>query len=340
MLRLARGSAAQAVSAGACLPLVAAATTTAASTMSAAASSPPSSSSHTPDGDEGDVAAPAHRVAMVGLGNPGRSYAYTRHNAGATVLAALVAKYLEPAHGVRSAPECWRGGVEAEASAGGKANLLSATVQCYEAMFEAPMSGLTREPWDAIDVLSVRAAAATREHGVSHPTAHAALIFPHTYMNRSGIAVAQFADAYGLELGPEGSDLLLVCYDDLNLPLGALKLVSKRTRKGEKKIPHNGLRSVCSKLPDGSLVARLRIGIGRPTDGTPVTDFVLSEFDSSERKALHAVASFATHVIRVLLHRGVDRAANIANNYTASEFASAYARAISQRAAESLLPQA
>ena len=289
------------------------------------------STSTSSDGQEGEEEG-ERRVVIVGLGNPGRSYAYTRHNAGATVLAALAGTYLEHAHGVRSLPTC-------------ASSVLSATVAEYDATYVSPMGGMEKSaPVDAVTAFSSpgRMEEAGRS-GVSVPHSLVSLVFPHTYMNRSGLAVAHALKAYEMDLvrekGKGGTlekeqDHLVVCYDDLNLPLGAIKVQEKKTKSGEK-TPHNGLRSVCSKLPLGSAVTRLRVGIGRPLDGSPITEWVLSEFTGQERKALHTVATFTTHVLRVLIHHGVDRAANFANNYTADEFVAAYKRALQERKAYS-----
>src|SRR5947208_16752722 len=79
------------------------------------------------------------------------------------------------------------------------------------------------------------------------------LVKPETFMNLSGRSVRQFMDYYQVPL----SDLLVVC-DDINLPLGKLRVRARGTHGG-----HNGLRDI--QLPLGTTdYARLRIGVDAP----------------------------------------------------------------------------
>ena len=102
------------------------------------------------------------------------------------------------------------------------------------------------------------------------------LVKPETFMNLSGRVVREVMDFYKLPL----DDLLVVC-DDINLPLGKLRVRAKGSHGG-----HNGLRNIQDQL--GSLdYPRLRIGVDAPElkgDGT--VDHVLGRFKPGERAVI------------------------------------------------------
>ncbi len=97
------------------------------------------------------------------------------------------------------------------------------------------------------------------------------LIKPMTYMNRSGIAVAEAASFYKLM-----PDEILVCHDDSELDTGRILLQQGGSLKG-----HNGLKSIKERLGTEAF-HRLRIGIGRPSHG-PLRAHVLSAFTADEK---------------------------------------------------------
>src|SRR5581483_11570500 len=98
------------------------------------------------------------------------------------------------------------------------------------------------------------------------------LVKPETFMNLSGRCVREVMDFYQLPL----ADLLVVC-DDMNLPLGKLRVRAKGTHGG-----HNGLRDIQNHLGTTEY-ARLRIGVGAPEEGDAV-DYVLGRFRPGERE--------------------------------------------------------
>jgi PTH1 family peptidyl-tRNA hydrolase len=106
------------------------------------------------------------------------------------------------------------------------------------------------------------------------------LVKPQTYMNRSGGAVRAICERLNAE-----RDKLLVVYDDMDLPLGALRL-RERGSPGT----HNGMRSVVGAL--GEDVPRLRIGIGQAAPGTAI-DHVLSGFSGEEERAVDELVNRA-----------------------------------------------
>ena len=98
----------------------------------------------------------------------------------------------------------------------------------------------------------------------------AVLVQPMTFMNRSGEAVAPLARW----AGAPPADVMVV-YDDLDLPLGALRI-----RPGGGAGGHNGVRSLIDLLGTDRF-PRLRVGIGRPA--TDAARYVLERFSDDER---------------------------------------------------------
>src|SRR5262249_9143283 len=99
------------------------------------------------------------------------------------------------------------------------------------------------------------------------------LVKPETFMNLSGGAVRQLVDFYQLPL-----DDLLIVGDDINLPLGKLRIRARGTHGG-----HNGLRDIQQHLGT-SEYARLRIGVDAPRDDA--IDHVLGRFRSAEQAVI------------------------------------------------------
>jgi PTH1 family peptidyl-tRNA hydrolase len=124
------------------------------------------------------------------------------------------------------------------------------------------------------------------------------LLKPETFMNLSGRSVVPALRFYKLE----PADLLVVC-DDLNLPLGKLRI-----RKGGSDGGQKGLRDISAQLGTEEY-ARLRIGIG---DRGPIeaTDFVLSRFRPAERPVVEDALIDATQAVAVWVAQGADAAMN------------------------------
>ncbi|MEE8575939.1 MAG: aminoacyl-tRNA hydrolase, partial [candidate division Zixibacteria bacterium] len=107
---------------------------------------------------------------------------------------------------------------------------------------------------------------------------------PITYMNRSGAAVAALLDRQAIVPAE-----MLVVSDDINLPLGSVRL-----RKSGSDGGHNGLASIIEELETESF-PRLRLGIGQPADrDLSGTDFVLGQFDSSETEIIEKTIARAS----------------------------------------------
>ncbi|MDR0932542.1 MAG: aminoacyl-tRNA hydrolase [Victivallales bacterium] len=127
---------------------------------------------------------------------------------------------------------------------------------------------------------------------------------PQTFMNLSGLAVANFARKE--QISPEE---ILVVSDDLDLPLGRLRL-----RIGGSDGGHNGLKSVISELGSADF-NRLRIGVGRP-EKSDSKDYVLSKFDGEEAKCFDLSLDAAVEAVRTVLTAGIVRAMNKFNAWT------------------------
>ncbi len=178
---------------------------------------------------------------VVGLGNPGRDYARSRHNAGFLVLDALARK-----HGLRFAHR-W--------------------AQAHVAV--GPVAGVP-----------------------------VALAKPQTYMNLSGESVRSLLRKLGLS-----TEALLVVTDDIDMPLGRIRLRERGSSGG-----HRGVQSIVERLGTDEL-ARLKVGVGRP-DPREAADYVLAEFAHSEREVVAEVVGRAVEALETALSSGISAAMN------------------------------
>ena len=182
---------------------------------------------------------------IVGLGNPGRRYERTRHNAGFMAVDALAGNL----------------GID-----------------------------ITQEKHYA---LLGRARIASMETIVAKP---------QTYMNDSGRAVgALLRNTY-----TSVSDLIVI-HDELDLPLGAVRVKSGGGHGG-----HNGLRSIVEHLGSTDFI-RIRIGIGRPAPGMDSADYVLSPFLQEELQTASEAFARAADAVTVVITEGPQGAMNIIN---------------------------
>lgn len=156
-------------------------------------------------------------IIIVGLGNPGDRYRYTRHNIGFLTIETLASLH----------------------------NAIG-----FSKKFNSYISEVNINSTKAI------------------------LVKPATYMNLSGIAIAEIIRFYKLSL-----DSLLVIHDDLDLMPFQL-----RYKKGGGNGGHNGLKSIDSHF--GQNYKRLKIGIGRPEHKEEVANYVLSNFSKTEQTYL------------------------------------------------------
>ena len=120
------------------------------------------------------------------------------------------------------------------------------------------------------------------------------LLEPHTYMNRSGLAVREMMAFYKAEL-----DEVLVVLDDMNLPPGRLRARSGGSAGGQK-----GLADILEKLASRQ-VPRLRIGIGPPPPFMDGVDFVLTTFRTDEEQRIAVAVEAAADAVENWLSHGL-----------------------------------
>ncbi|MGN0972398.1 MAG: aminoacyl-tRNA hydrolase [Aristaeellaceae bacterium] len=128
--------------------------------------------------------------------------------------------------------------------------------------------------------------------------ARVVLCQPQTYMNLSGECVAQLLGWYKCPL-----ENLLVIYDDIDLPLGKL-----RVRKTGSAGTHNGMRSIISHTP-GQSFPRIRVGVGAKPEGWDLADWVLSRYQfREEQDAMREAFTRAADCVEDWLKNGIDHA--------------------------------
>jgi len=182
---------------------------------------------------------------LVGLGNPGRKYAKTRHNLGYMVL-----DYMAQKENRKFMP--------------GKGEWKQTRL----------LQGQT-EIW---------------------------AIKPKTFMNLSGFAVKAFCDYYKIE-----PDQVLVVCDDINLPVGKLRIREFGSAGG-----HKGLEDIIAAF-NSDRFARLRLGIGMPPESQPSEIYVLQQFDDNEHKIIGELIENAASAVCRIISEGIVAAQNVYN---------------------------
>lgn len=139
------------------------------------------------------------------------------------------------------------------------------------------------------------------------------LLKPTTYMNLSGQAVRACADWF--KCSPEN---ILVIYDDMDLPLGKLRLRPSGSAGG-----HNGMKSIISHLGTQNF-PRLRLGIGRGCNkenqaiatkaNQNVTNHVLGGFTATENKVLPEVLDLGNSTVTSILRDGLEKTMSLYNS--------------------------
>jgi peptidyl-tRNA hydrolase, PTH1 family len=117
---------------------------------------------------------------------------------------------------------------------------------------------------------------------------------PQTFMNLSGQTVARLSRTHSIP--PES---ILVVYDDLDLPLGRLRLRPDGGSGG-----HKGMRSIIESLGTQSF-PRLRVGIDRPPGRMDPADYVLRPFDDEQKALLAGVVERAVAAVELWLAVGI-----------------------------------
>ena len=178
--------------------------------------------------------------AVVGLGNPGKLYSETRHNAGFALVKRMAREWQADLRGKRYQAKT------AEVERGGDEVLLA---------------------------------------------------LPQTYMNNSGLSVRDLLK--GKRVEPRS---VLVIYDDLDIPIGDI-----RVRKQGTAGTHKGMQSIVRET-GSTRFPRIRIGIGPLPPGRDAADFVLSPFSRSEKALLAGALDKAREALLLVLEGRIDQA--------------------------------
>jgi len=125
------------------------------------------------------------------------------------------------------------------------------------------------------------------------------LLKPHTLMNLSGEAVTAAARFY--KIPPQR--ILIIC-DDINLPLGRIRVRAKGSDGG-----HNGLWSIIHRLGSQDF-PRVRIGVGAPPPEMDMVSYVLSRFLTGERALMQDAVSRAVAAVETWVREGTEAAMN------------------------------
>jgi peptidyl-tRNA hydrolase, PTH1 family len=136
------------------------------------------------------------------------------------------------------------------------------------------------------------------------------VLYPETFMNNSGTAVAKL-------LGNQSTEKLIVVHDDIDLPFGEVRVGKSRGAGG-----NNGVASIIQKLGTKDFI-RVRVGIApknartgeidRPAGGGPLERFVLQPFTNVEQEQLPILSKTVCNAIEIILREGVERAMNVVN---------------------------
>ena len=134
------------------------------------------------------------------------------------------------------------------------------------------------------------------------------LLKPQTFMNESGRAVAPLSRFYRVP-----PDRLLVIFDELDLPLGSVRLRPKGGSGG-----HQGVRSIIAQF-GGQDFPRVRVGIGRPPGRMDPAAYVLENFRESERLLVEEIYDWVIDGVECWLRDGIEIAMTTFNRVGGQE---------------------
>ncbi len=114
------------------------------------------------------------------------------------------------------------------------------------------------------------------------------VVKPQTYMNLSGVSLQSLLAQRSIP--PEN---IVVVYDEADIPFGEVRVRTSGSAAG-----HNGMKSILNLFPEGTAIARVRIGIGRsPNPEMPLDAWVLAKWTPEEASALPAIIAKATNEV-------------------------------------------
>ncbi|MDO4604475.1 MAG: aminoacyl-tRNA hydrolase [Helcococcus sp.] len=131
------------------------------------------------------------------------------------------------------------------------------------------------------------------------------LLKPETYMNASGISVAECARFYGIN--PEN---IIVLVDDIDIQFGSIRI--KRNGSAG---THNGLKSIIQYLETIEF-PRVKIAVNNKPPYMDLADFVLSKFTDNERKIVEKELELSCEAVFEILDNNIESAMNIFNSQT------------------------
>ena len=120
--------------------------------------------------------------------------------------------------------------------------------------------------------------------------------YPNQYVNESGISINKILKTNNFDL-----EQIIIIHDDLDLPIGSLKLKIGGGHGG-----HNGLRSIISH--SGQSFTRLRVGIGHPGNKVDVTNWVLGKFKPAEKDLILESFYMFNNIIELLGNNDIQNA--------------------------------
>lgn len=123
---------------------------------------------------------------------------------------------------------------------------------------------------------------------------------PETFMNLSGISVRELAAQYSIDVRWD----LVVIYDELDLPLGTIRIRKRGSSAG-----HNGIESILGELGTDEFF-RIRLGINTDHRISDAVKYVLTPFSKSQLKVVDEVLDSAAEAVEVILKSGPDAAMN------------------------------
>lgn len=160
--------------------------------------------------------------------------------------------------------------------------------------------------FDVVDLVASRYGASLKgEKGIAATIAEVrlggarvTLAEPTTYMNDSGEAVGPLIKRFGIE----DPHRLVIVHDELDLPLGRLKV-----KVGGGLAGHNGLRSIKAVCRTDDFV-RVRLGVGKPNHKDQGADHVLKRVPKRDREVLDVVVGHAADAVELIVAEGPERA--------------------------------
>jgi peptidyl-tRNA hydrolase, PTH1 family len=123
---------------------------------------------------------------------------------------------------------------------------------------------------------------------------------PETYMNLSGLSVVELVAEYQIDVGRD----LIVIYDELDLPLGTIRIRQRGSSAG-----HNGMESILGALGTDEFL-RIRLGIAPDRKVADGVKYVLTPFRKSQEKVVDEILDTAAQAVEVILEEGPAAAMN------------------------------